>query len=48
MTIRTNKENEPAEREIQEIRDALESFTAAVEAAQVIGFKAYSMRAHDG
>jgi hypothetical protein len=35
-------------REIQEIRDTLEAFKAAVEAGEVTGFKDGAMRAHDG
>jgi hypothetical protein len=33
------RENELVQREIQEIRDALEAFKAAVEAGEVTGFK---------
>jgi hypothetical protein len=35
-------------REIQEIRDALEAFKAAVEAGEVTGFKDGGMRSHSG
>jgi hypothetical protein len=34
-------------REIQEVRDSLEGFRAAVEAGEVTGFKAGGMRAAD-
>jgi hypothetical protein len=33
---------------IQEIREALEAFNAAVEAGEVTGYKDGGMRAHDG
>ena len=35
-------------REIQEIREALEAFKAAVEAGEMTGFKDGGMRADDG
>jgi hypothetical protein len=35
-------------REIQEIREALEAFNAAVEAWEMTGFKDGGMRSHDG
>jgi hypothetical protein len=35
-------------REIQEIREALEAFKAAVEAWEMTGFKDGGMRSHDG
>jgi hypothetical protein len=34
--------------EIQEIRDTLEAFKAAVEAGEVTGFKDSGMRSHEG
>jgi hypothetical protein len=40
-------ENELVRREIQEIRDALEAFKAAVEAGEVTGFKARGLTSHD-
>jgi hypothetical protein len=39
------KDIELVRREIQEIRDALEAFKAAVEAGEMTGFKASGMRA---
>jgi hypothetical protein len=42
------KEIDLVRREIQEIKDALEAFKAAVEAGEMTGFEANSMRAHDG
>jgi hypothetical protein len=42
------KDSELVRREIQEIRDALEAFGAAVEAGEVTGFKDGGRRAHDG
>jgi hypothetical protein len=35
-------------REIQEIKDALEAFKAAVETGEMTGFKASGMRSDDG
>jgi hypothetical protein len=42
------RENELVQREIQEIRDALEAFKAAVEAGEVTGFKDGGMRSNNG
>jgi hypothetical protein len=42
------QENELVKREIQEIRDALEAFKAAVEAGEMTGFKDGGMRVHGG
>ena len=42
------RENELIAREIQEIRDALEAFRAAVEAGEMTGFKHGGLRAHGG
>jgi hypothetical protein len=42
------KDSELVQREIQENRDALEAFRAAVEAGEMTGFKHSGMRAHDG
>jgi hypothetical protein len=42
------KDSELIRREIQEIRDALEAFKAAVETGEMTGFKDGGMRAHDG
>jgi hypothetical protein len=42
------KDIELVRREIQEIREALEAFKAAVEAGEVTGFKEGGMRMHDG
>jgi hypothetical protein len=42
------RENELIVREIQEIRNALEAFKAAVEAGEMTGFKHSGMRAHGG
>ena len=39
------RENEMVLREIQEIREALEAFNAAVETGEMTGFKADGMRA---
>jgi hypothetical protein len=39
------RENELIAQEIQEIRDALEAFKAAVEAGEMTGFKHEGMRA---
>jgi hypothetical protein len=44
----TPKDNELVHREIQEIRETLEAFKAAVEAGEVTGYKASGMQAHDG
>jgi hypothetical protein len=41
------KEIDLAQREIQEIREALEAFKAAVEAGEMTGFKDGAMRPHD-
>ena len=40
------RENEMVLREIQEIREALEAFNAAVETGEMTGFKDDGMRAH--
>jgi hypothetical protein len=42
----TPRENELVLREIQEIRDALEAFKAAVEAGEMTGFKDGGIRSH--
>jgi len=42
------RENEMVLREIQEIREALDAFKAAVEAGEVTGFQNGAIRSHGG
>jgi hypothetical protein len=42
------KKDEMIAKEIQEMRDALQAFQAAIEAGEVAGFQNGSMRSHGG
>jgi hypothetical protein len=44
----TPKDSALVQREIQELREALEAFKAAVEAGEVTGYKDGSLKAHGG